>query len=374
MFIGKSLLASLMLSSVVMISTEVPDAHRNNEVVLVPLYPQEAAEAPQQDVVQDGGETQESGGLFGSGMEAGRRQPLEASGEAKESQAGEGASDQSQPLSGPVMEGTALAMLSSQGGSQMLSCVIRSANGRLVVIDGGWEADGDYLLETIKNNGGVVDAWLITHPHSDHVGALYHILKNRSSEIDINRIYYSFAPLSWYEEVAPEDADMVSRIMEELENLPQDKLCASVGKKDKITVDNLGITVLNDRYQLNEDPVNNSSITYMVSTKKKKILFLGDMSYEGGSCLGRENGTGLQADIVQMSHHGQNGVGKNIYETIAPKICLWATPQWLWDNDNGSGYNSGSWRTVETRGWMEGALKVEKNYSIKDGDVVLQLD
>ena len=96
--------------------------------------------------------------------------------------------------------------------------------------------------------------------------------------------------------------------------------------------------------------------------------------YDGGSRLGRECGDSLKADIVQMAHHGQNGVGRSIYQSIAPKICLWPTPQWLWDNDNGGGYNSGPWKTVETRGWMNEILKVDKNYCIKDGDIVLQLD
>jgi len=367
MFIGKSLLASLMISSAVMVSspegTEVSDSRINATVLVVAEKPEEGALSQTSEDSADvkGDQDKEEP----QNPEEGR--PPEESGASQGQQ-------ETEASEAPVLKGTAMAMLSSQGGAQMLSSVIRSENGSLVVVDGGWEADGDYLLETIKKNGGTVDAWLITHPHSDHVGALYEILKNRSDEIDINGIYYSFAPVSWYEKVSPPDADMVSRIVEELGKLPEDKLHGSVGKGDKVTVDNLQITAMNDRYQLDADPVNNSSITYMVDTGKKKILYLGDMSYDGGSRLGRESGNSLEADIVQMAHHGQNGVGKSIYEAISPKICLWPAPQWLWDNDNGNGYNSGPWRTIETRKWMEDFLKVEKHYCIKDGDIVLQLD
>lgn len=392
MFVGKSLLASLMISSAVITSspegTEVSDSRINATVLVVSEKPEEEA-APQisetsEETPQDSEEPQESqekeelqepeetdSQEEPEGTDS-REEPEET--DSQEEPETDEEETKSQESECPVLEGTAMAMLSSQGGAQMLSSVIRSENGSLVVVDGGWEADGDYLLETIRENGGTVDAWLITHPHSDHVGALYHILKNRSDEVDINGIYYSFAPVSWYQETSPEDADMVDRIVGELEKMPEDKLHDSVGKDDKIVVDNLYITALNDRYELSTDPVNNSSIAYMVEAEGKKVLFLGDMSYDGGSQLGRENGDSLKADIVQMAHHGQNGVGKALYDVISPKICLWPTPQWLWDNDKGGGYNSGPWKTVETRKWMEDFLKVEKNYCIKDGDIILQLD
>ena len=69
-----------------------------------------------------------------------------------------------------------------------------------------------------------------------------------------------------------------------------------------------------------------------------------------------------------MSHHGQSGVDKDVYETIQPEICLWPTPEWLWNNNPGSGYNTGNWTTLETRKWVED-LKVKTNYVEKDGDI-----
>ena len=73
-----------------------------------------------------------------------------------------------------------------------------------------------------------------------------------------------------------------------------------------------------------------------------------------------------------MSHHGQNGVDKDVYRIIDPEICLWPTPQWLWDNDSGTGYNTGTWKTIETRGWMQ-ELGVKINYIEKDGDISFRI-
>lgn len=73
----------------------------------------------------------------------------------------------------------------------------------------------------------------------------------------------------------------------------------------------------------------------------------------------------LKCKMVQMSHHGQNGVGYEVYKALRPSVCLWPTPQWLWDNE-GDQYT-----TPETKAWMK-ELNVEKHYCMKDGDQVIR--
>ena len=63
---------------------------------------------------------------------------------------------------------------------------------------------------------------------------------------------------------------------------------------------------------------------------------------------------------------GQNGVNEEFYRTVHPSYCLWPTPDWLWDNDNGGGVNSGPWATLTVRKWME-KLPVIDHYISKDG-------
>ena len=80
----------------------------------------------------------------------------------------------------------------------------------------------------------------------------------------------------------------------------------------------------------------------------------------------------LRADFVQMAHHGQNGVKQSFYQAVSPRACLWNTPDWLWDNDAGGGFNTGPWRTVEVRGWME-QLGVRHHFVSKDGEQAISL-
>lgn len=71
-----------------------------------------------------------------------------------------------------------------------------------------------------------------------------------------------------------------------------------------------------------------------------------------------------------MTHHGQNGVRKEVYKAVAPPICLWPTSAWFWDNNGGQGPGSGPWDTLETRRWME-EPGVEIQVCTKDGDIAV---
>ena len=268
----------------------------------------------------------------------------------------------------PILGGASLTMLNSQSESQMLSAILQTSQGNLIVVDGGLGEDGDYLRSQIQARGGHVSAWLLSHPHGDHVGALYKILQDEaagiSSGITIDGIYYSFADPDWYRVHDQPEQTMAVSIIGTFAGLPQTML-HQVGRGQTIQVDDVTITVMNDRYELSNDPGNNATIVYKVMVNGKSILFLGDMGEDGGNRLLAEVGAeALKSDIVQMAHHGQNGVSEAVYQAVNPSICLWPTPDWLW-NSSGNRY-----KIQSTKGWMS-KLNVQKHYCMKDGDQVI---
>ena len=73
------------------------------------------------------------------------------------------------------MNPTILYQLPPNSHCQMMSYVLQTAEGRLVVIDGGCRPDGEALLRFLEKLGGprpTVAAWFLTHAHDDHIGAL----------------------------------------------------------------------------------------------------------------------------------------------------------------------------------------------------------
>ena len=74
----------------------------------------------------------------------------------------------------------------------------------------GRDVDAPHLIEVIQELGGHVDAWLLTHPHSDHVGAITEILNMDPMPISIGKVYYSFLNKEFLgqEQVSRRDSDL----------------------------------------------------------------------------------------------------------------------------------------------------------------------
>lgn len=199
-----------------------------------------------------------------------------------------------------------LWMLGSATGAQNLSIVIKSPHGKLIVIDGGWEADADKLSSLILQQGGKVDAWLITHPHEDHVGALCTILNDSSRKIKIDKIYCSLATPDWYRQVSPSGAGIANQLLNAFTKLPVGTVTNNIGRGTEINIDDVNIRVLNNRGVYTYNGVNNSSLVYKIRVSGQSILILGDLAYDGGKDLIKTcSAAELKSDIVQMAHHGQ---------------------------------------------------------------------
>lgn len=257
------------------------------------------------------------------------------------------------------VEGMKVTMLGAgnmKENSNTNSCgyVIRNANGKLIMVDGGLKADAQFVLDYINEFGnGVVDYWFITHPHSDHVGALTTILE--SEEITINNLCYSFNSKEWYEANDKRGWESESKMIDSLSSA---KILNKIEceKNQVINIDNIRcdiIRVANPEIT-SSDNGNESSMTFKFTATdvNKSMIFLGD-SFKYASIELLENPEALKADVVQMAHHGQNGVTKEVYQAIAPQICCFNAPEWLYNNDIGTGYNTGKWQSIEVRGWVE---------------------
>ena len=256
--------------------------------------------------------------------------------------------------------------------AQSLSVIIETGAGGLIVVDGGWRDNAEFLLNQIKQKGGHVQAWLLTHPDTDHIGALADILYSHSGEIVIDGIYYSFLEDEWYAQNDADVASMVSYVKGAFAKVSPEVLHGDIVSGQVIEAGPARIQVLNQAYKLTSDVINNSSVAYLVSLNGTNVVFLGDLAISGGNKLMSEHDLGaLDCDIVQLAHHGQSGVTYDVYKALRPSIALWPTPQWLWDNDNGGGAGSGPWATMETKNWMV-RLGVKTNYCVKDGDQIIE--
>lgn len=258
---------------------------------------------------------------------------------------------------------------------QMFGCVIVSC-GKTVVIDGGSFGDNRQLSELLFNvSGGKVDAWFFTHPHHDHIGAFYKIIKHRD-EIVIDKIYHRFPTLDSLKKYGSRHEGEIT-LWEHLFSLFDGDLSEKVhllNENDKFEFGDVKISVLRVCNEaILENFVNNSSAVLRIDGNSASVLILGDLGKEGGDEVKAKcSQESLGTDYTQMAHHGQCGVKRDFYEYIKPKRCIWPSPDWLWDNDNGDGFDTGPWQTIRTREWMD-ALGVTEHIIEKDGTQVIEI-
>ena len=258
-----------------------------------------------------------------------------------------------------------LTQLTNNSNSQMMGYFI-NAQDKNIVIDGGTKEDSQNLQKYIKDSGGTVNAWFITHPHKDHAGAIIDIIEN--TDIKIEHIYVTLNDIEWYQKNEPQRAEEAIQLKDALENDRVKDVVTEVSLNQKIKIGTVNCEILGTKNpEITVNAMNNSSMVIKMYLGRKSILFLGDTGAESSQKLIENEKEKLPSDIVQMAHHGQNGATEELYKKIDPKICLWPTPDWLWNNDKGEGEDSGNWKTKETRNWMEN-MHVEKNVIEKDGD------
>lgn len=253
--------------------------------------------------------------------------------------------------------------------SQMMGCVIHTER-KTIVIDGG--SPGDYvqlakLLEELANFH--VDAWFFTHPHGDHVGAFNEICLHYP-ELQIDNVFYRFPnekEILLYGDRGEREVCPLQQMRERIKEAKIAKqTLLNVG--DEFLFDDVRVTVLRVyNPNITSNFCNNSSAVFRIENQRHSFLILGDLGVEGGKEVIKTcKKESLQADYTQMAHHGQNGVNRAFYEYIQPKACLWCTPQWLWDNDAGEGFDTGPWATVSTRTWLR-EMGVTRHFIAKDG-------
>lgn len=249
----------------------------------------------------------------------------------------------------------------------MMSFVVTTGSGKLIVVDGGRPEDVPHLEEYVGERK--VDAWILTHPHDDHITAFIDIVKRRGVE-GIGRVYYDFPPVEFIDKYESREAHT---LREFLEIEPVVRPIAHIPEEgERVDLDDVTIEFIQTNYKGEKycsNAVNDSSLVFRIVSPRTTVLFLGDLGPEGGDRLLAEKREKLKADIVQMAHHGHMCVEKPVYEAIAPRACMWCAPDWLY-NEPPRLIRNRMYGEMLTRQWMD-ELGVRTHYVTMNGTNVI---
>ncbi len=270
-----------------------------------------------------------------------------------------------------------LYMLSSDENTACCSFLLTTASGMVLVIDGGLACETDHFLSVLRRVTGAdvprIDAWILTHPHGDHVENFLEIILNRPGTVKLGRVYFNFPSVEFLAREEEWSADTMRTFLGALPRFAEHVWFTCGGDRFSVGEAEIEMLYSPDYAVSRQNLCNNSSLVFRISLGGKTMLFTGDCGAEASEKILSLSRDRLKADICQMAHHGQNGCTEAFYRAVSPEICLWPTPKCIWENDAGKGYNTHTWRTMEVRGWME-SIGVKKHYVAKDGDCVISLD
>ena len=254
---------------------------------------------------------------------------------------------------------------------------ILESGDTLLMLDGGFPSEAPYLYEYLKELGGHVDTWFLTHFHDDHFGCFLTILQEHP-DITVDKVCFNFPSDEFITKYEPKQSCKPSaEWLEIFRKTVADRgipiVTATEGDVYTFDGGSVAVRVLRT-YDESLPYINDSSTVFRFEVDGKSILFLGDLAVKGGEqLLAKAAPEYIKADYVQMAHHGQGGVDKACYEAIRPTYCLWPTPSWVWDNMGPGGYDTNVFQTIIVRGWISALRSVKRHYKMIDGTHVIDL-
>lgn len=251
-------------------------------------------------------------------------------------------------------------------GNQLMFYTMTDKKGHLIVVDGGWAENTGEVCSLIAQKGNHVDAWILTHPHQDHMVAFMDIYDNPGN-LKIDRVYTVELPSV---EICRENASWdefgtYERFLQmEIPELEY------VHAGDAWTIENLKFEVLSayeDKVDdLSEDLLNDGAMMFRVTGDSESMLFCSDVGKSMSDYLVKKYGEDLKADYLQMGHHGNGGLKRDFYELVSPKISFFDAPNWLFYDE------TGNYTTPKNRKIMEDLGSEIRNYETAPNSIVLK--
>ena len=268
-----------------------------------------------------------------------------------------------------------------------MSYVLRLSDGRFILIDGGYNEQDFYharQLYDLLTEQNVLDqitiaAWIITHPHIDHLGTAADFLRYyNSSHVDIQQMIFNFPtnddimlfePIS----VTSDHPSYMPTFMLALEMLwPQMKITVChTGQRYYFADATIEVLhTLEDFYpktmnSLESNQMNGASVIFSLELGGQKTMFLADSAEDCSRDLHAMWGDYLKSDMMQAAHHGLKGGTVDLYAAVDPEVVLvpmyagylnkilgFDASRWVWNNGNGK------IREVILSGWQQRTLEL----------------
>ena len=217
-----------------------------------------------------------------------------------------------------------LPMLPAAGGDVELHMIdvgqgdaiaVRTPRNRWILVDAGriWnggDAGRSTVIPYIRRRGGDVEAFILTHPHDDHVGGAASVLR-------------SLRPRSYWD-AAYASGNSAYRASLALA-LEEGIHWRRVHPGDSLVVDDVELRILapDSAWTASLDDANDASTVVLVTYRGVRFLLTGDAETAEEQWLVSAVGTGLRADVLKVAHHGsRTSTSPAFLQAVRPRVGL----------------------------------------------------
>ncbi len=230
------------------------------------------------------------------------------------------------------------------------SMFVRLADGRFIVIDGGFNRDqhANLLVKQLQEQSKeylkagekpTVAAWIVTHPHGDHSGMLVYKTGILKSKLKVEKLFVNL--LSETErnraiQLDPEDrweegeGGQGTKLASVAKTLGADIQYVHVGQVFYMADVKLDILYTVESFAPKIcNAFNTSSLTIKFTFDSgDTFLMTGDTTGNGMQIAAKMFGNYMQCELLQVAHHGYSTHGNNAgmiqaYKLVDPTTLLW---------------------------------------------------
>lgn len=186
-------------------------------------------------------------------------------------------------------------------------CTLVTCQGNSVLIDAGPCSSGEIAAEYVRMYAPVLDYFIITHPHEDHIGGAADVL----SAVKVKTLVMSDITVD--EDFFMDTIEAAQRQGTEIVWL-SDAASFEIGE---ITVEIL------DAFDFEYDDLNDASLMTRVTVGETTLLVTGDAETGEENYLLENCRDALDCDILKVGHHGSTTSTSDAFlEAVSPETCV----------------------------------------------------
>ncbi len=189
-------------------------------------------------------------------------------------------------------------------------CEIISCNGYNILIDGGEAENSGKILRYFEENDiEKLDCYILTHPHSDHIGVASVIL----SEIPCDKVFTTY-----FSEFNIPTTNVYERTLDAIYESGAEPVLVEAG--DSFMFGDLKFDIIAPFVE--SEDYNAMSIVCKASYKDTSVLFTGDTTIQVEKQM-LENMDLLDSDIIKIAHHGSSSSNSEEFiKAVSPEYAV----------------------------------------------------